>query len=93
MNTEKLSHPPIAPLCSSTTSGETKKQIYVQKEIKVALDVADEKPEGTIFVIPLRLSDCKVPERLQHLQWVNYFEPGGYRNLRKALSIRARQLC
>src|SRR5580693_2372912 len=25
---------------------------YVQKEIKLALDVADEKPEGSIFIIP-----------------------------------------
>src|SRR3712207_6126465 len=26
---------------------------YVQKEIRYALDVADEQPEGTIFIIPL----------------------------------------
>jgi hypothetical protein len=31
------------------------KEGYVQKEIKYALDVADEKPEGVIFFIPARL--------------------------------------
>ncbi len=31
---------------------------YVQKEIKYALDAADEKPEETIFIIPLRFEDC-----------------------------------
>jgi hypothetical protein len=41
-----------------------KKEGYFQKEIKKILDVADEKPEGTIFVVPLRLDDCQVPRRL-----------------------------
>ncbi len=31
------------------------KEGYVQKEIKDALDVAEEKPEGAIFLIPARL--------------------------------------
>jgi hypothetical protein len=65
---------------------------YVQKEIKYALDVADEQPEGTIFLIPLRLEECKVPERLEHCQWVNYFEDNGYEKLIKALRIRAKTL-
>jgi diadenosine tetraphosphatase ApaH/serine/threonine PP2A family protein phosphatase len=38
---------------------------YVQKEIRYALDVADEQPEGAIFLIPLRLEECEVPERLR----------------------------
>src|SRR5262245_46901184 len=35
---------------------------YVQKEIKKALDRADQKPEGTVFIIPVKLGPCKVPE-------------------------------
>ena len=35
---------------------------YVQRELKLALDVADEKLENTIFIIPLRLDDCPAPE-------------------------------
>ena len=38
------------------------KKGYIQKEIGLALDVADEQPEGAIFVIPLILEDCEVPE-------------------------------
>jgi hypothetical protein len=34
------------------------KEGYVQKEIKYALDVADEKPEGVIFFISVRLEAC-----------------------------------
>ena len=65
---------------------------YVQKEIRYALDVADEQPEGTIFLIPLRLEECEVPERLCSLQWVNLFEDNGYERLVQALRVRATQL-
>jgi hypothetical protein len=74
-------------VCLSKTS--TTKSGYVQKEIKSALDVADEQPEGTIFLIPARLEECIVPARLSHLQWVNLFERAGYANLLKALRLRA----
>src|SRR6185369_5525939 len=53
--------------------GSTTKAGYVQREIKVALDIADEQPEGTIFLIPLRLEQCSVPVRLQRLHWVDIF--------------------
>lgn len=62
---------------------------YLQKEIKLALDVADEQPEGTIFVIPVKLEECDVPERLRHLQWVNLFEERGYERLLRALDKRS----
>jgi hypothetical protein len=61
---------------------------YVQKEIKYALDVADEQPEGGIFLIPVRLENCDVPERLRRWQWVDLFEKRGYDKLVKALRTR-----
>jgi hypothetical protein len=60
---------------------------YVQKEIKMALDIADEKPEGHIFVIPLKLEECEVPDRLQTFQWVDLFKERGYERLKSALSF------
>ena len=48
---------------------------YVQKEIKFALDVANEQPEDTIFLIPLKLEECEMPERLSRWQWVESFQP------------------
>ena len=65
---------------------------YIQKEIKFALDVADEQPEDTIFLIPLKLEDCEMPERLSRWQWVNHFDPNGYARLMKALRARAGSL-
>jgi hypothetical protein len=53
------------------------------------LDVADEQPEGAIFLIPLRLEECQVPDRLSQWQWVNYFDERGYERLLQALRKRA----
>ncbi len=47
-------------VCLSNSS--ITKEGYIQKEIRFALDVAEEKPEGTIFLIPARLEDCSVPD-------------------------------
>lgn len=65
------------------------KEGYVQKEIKFALGVADEKPEGTIFIIPARLEDCQIPERINRFHWVDLFSDDGYERLLKALRVRA----
>ncbi|MGB3787969.1 MAG: TIR domain-containing protein [Phormidesmis sp.] len=65
------------------------KRGYVQKEIKNALDVADEQPEGTIFIIPLRLEECELPQRLSRWHYVNFFEVDGYKRLMLALQYCA----
>ncbi len=61
---------------------------YVNKEIGFALDAADQQPDGTIFLIPARLDECDVPERLSPYQWVNLFESKGYASLLRALKAR-----
>lgn len=68
------------------------KRGYVQKEIQMALDVADEQPEGAIFLIPVRFERCVVPDRLSRWQWVNLYEPGGSVQLMRALATRAATL-
>jgi formylglycine-generating enzyme required for sulfatase activity len=65
------------------------KEGYVQKEIKRALDIADEKPDGTIYDIPLRLETCEIPTRLSKKQWLDYYADGACEKLLKALKIRA----
>ena len=74
------------------TRSSITKEGFVQKEIREALDVADEKPEDTIFVIPLKLEECRVPDRLRRWQWVNLFAPDGYDKLTRALHVRATAL-
>ncbi len=52
-----------------------KNEGYFQKEMRVALDIAMEKPEGQISIIPVRLEKCKVPARISKYQWVDLFDP------------------
>jgi formylglycine-generating enzyme required for sulfatase activity len=68
------------------------KEGYVQKEIKRALDIADEKPDGTIYDIPLRLEACEIPTRLSKKQWLDYYAEGAHEKLLKSLKIRAQGL-
>jgi hypothetical protein len=70
---------------------------FFHKELKLALDAAAEKPDGTIFIIPIRLDDCDVPERLLPYQYVDYFGDEAqkdhvYSSLISALKIRAENL-
>lgn len=77
----------VVVICLSNKS--ITKEGYVQKEIKFALDSAEEKPEGTIFLIPARLEDCVVPERLDRWQWVDLFDENGFMKLLRSLKLRA----
>jgi hypothetical protein len=61
------------------------KRGYVQKEIKEALDAADTMPEGEIFIIPVRLEECEVPERLSTWQWIDIFRTNGFKKIVDAL--------
>jgi hypothetical protein len=59
---------------------------YRQKEIVRALEVAEEMAEGQAFIIPVRLDECEVPERLRRWNWVDLFHDGGYIKLLAALT-------
>lgn len=77
-------------VCLSSIS--VNKEGYIQKELKFAQDHQDEKPRGTIFLIPLRLDKCETPYDLQDIQWGDYTASDGLEKLIKALNIRAGQL-
>ena len=63
----------------------------VQKEIKKALDFSDEKPEGAVFIIPVRLEECKPPERLLKWHYADYFEGQRERGIQRLhISLRKR---
>ena len=82
-----LNRSDVVLVCLSSNS--INKTGYVQKEIKEVLDAAELRPEGAIFVIPVKLEDCVVPDRLAKWQWVNLFERNGYKQLVLALRVHA----
>lgn len=77
-------------VCLSKSS--VSKKGYVQKEIKQALDVAEEFPEGIIFLIPARFEECEIPERISKWHWVNLYEEKGTELLLRALEARTSQI-
>lgn len=72
------------------------KQGYVQKEIRDALEIWDEKPENEIYVLPVRL-DRSMPlhPRIQRSNWIDLFhgyEEGLLRILRVISPLAAMKL-
>jgi hypothetical protein len=56
------------------SSNSVSKRGFVQKELKHALDILDEFPESSVFIIPIRLDNCVLrSERLRKLHWVDIF--------------------
>jgi len=72
-------------VCLSANS--VRKRGWVQREMKQALDLWQEKLEDDIYLIPVRLEDCEAPESLRDFQWVNLFEEDGWERLVKAIQI------
>jgi len=77
----------IVLVCLSKSS--TSKIGFVNKEIKYALDAADERPEGDRYLIPGLLEPCDVPNRISPWHWVRLYEVDGYDKLVAALRSRA----
>jgi hypothetical protein len=64
----------------------TKKGAF-QAEIRYALDCARRVPLDAIYLVPVRLDDCRVPARIQkEWQYVDLF-PDRERGLRRLLSV------
>jgi DNA-binding response OmpR family regulator len=71
------------------------KRGMVQKEVRIALDVWREHLESDVYLIPLRLTACAVPQAISEFQWVDYFEDDGWerlvRGIRRGLAYRAKK--
>ena len=81
-------------LCLSHES--VRKKGYLQREFRLALNQYAEKPPNTIFLIPLKLNECQMPDlqlpdlgvNLQDIQWLNYWEADGFENLVRAIKYQ-----
>jgi hypothetical protein len=54
---------------------------FRHEELKIVLEKAGSIPEGEIFLIPVRLEECRVLEPLSRWQYVDLFEADGYKRL------------
>lgn len=74
------------------SAGSVSKEGFLQREIKFALQVADEKPDETIYIVPTRLEPVELPRRFREYQAANLYDADGYEKLRQSLAIRAAQI-
>jgi TIR domain len=58
---------------------------FVQREVRLALDAADSRPDRSIYVIPLRLDQTPVPTRLARLQYVDTNEADWFARIKYSL--------
>lgn len=79
----------VVVICLS--KGAITKRGYIQKEIRLALDVAEEVPEDDVFIIPLKIEPCDPPSRLCRYQWTEIYSDG-YNKLIDSLARQARKL-
>lgn len=58
---------------------------YRHEELKIAVKKAASLRDGGVFIIPVRLDECELPESLRRWQRLDLFEPDGYKKLIGAL--------
>jgi hypothetical protein len=58
---------------------------FRHEELRIALEKAASLPDGRVFLIPLRLEPCELPELLRRWQCVDLFEADGYKRLIRVL--------
>lgn len=73
------------------SSYSVSKRGYVQREFKLALDTLQEIPGGQIFIIPVRLDACTIPDRFSHIHHVDLYEPEGFDLVLKAIQSKAKK--
>jgi TIR domain len=69
------------------TRDSTRQLGYVETEIRQALEAAQKRPKGSIFIIPLKLTFCDPPPQLKSLHWLDLsgHEPGSFDRILEVL--------
>lgn len=74
--------------CLSTRS--VNKRGVFQKELKHAFEVLSEIPEGHVFLIPIRLDKCVVPDRFSPIQYLDWFCQDAHPKLLQSISLASK---
>lgn len=82
-------------LCLSRNS--IQRRGVLQKEVKTALDVLEEKLDNDIFLIPTWIEpgavpQDEIPETLGEYEWVNLSDPGGWDKLIRSIEVQLKRL-
>lgn len=64
------------------------KRGFVQREFKLALEYCEEKLETDIYIIPFKIDECEVPEKLAKYQWSELKQDMHFMAVIQALNIQ-----
>lgn len=64
------------------------KRGYIQREYRLALQNWEIKLESDIYIIPVLIDDCEVPDSLNKFQWVRYDGESAFEDILKALDAQ-----
>ena len=78
------------------SSASVAKRGYIQKEFRMAMEELGNIPPDEIYLIPLRLDECEIPDlrqseyglNLQDLHWSDYWQPDGFEKLIRAIALK-----
>ncbi len=59
----------------------------LQKEVRAALVSETGMLSTDIYLIPVRISDCPMPDELSSFQWVDLFDESGWGRLLSAIKV------
>lgn len=62
------------------------KRGYVQKEFKLAIQYFEEKLDDDIYIVPLKIDNCEIPDTLNKFQWVEYSNSECFNRVLNSLS-------
>jgi putative uncharacterized protein C1_0012 len=64
------------------------KRGYVQREFRLALDYCEEKLDSDIYIIPVKIDLCDVPEKLAKFQYIEFCTPTALEDIINALNFQ-----
>ncbi len=67
------------------------KRGFFQTELKDGMEVLKEKLKSDIYLIPVRLEECDLPEDLNHIHRVDLFAEDGWEKLVSAIQVEIRR--
>jgi len=62
-----------------------KKQSVFRDELSLALKIQKKLFRTEVFIVPVRLTDCAIPEEFKQFHYINLFEKSGFTELVKVL--------
>ena len=64
---------------------------YIHREMRDTLDEVYNLPQGSVYMIPVRLDDCEIPHNLSEWHWVDMDTKDGFEKIISAIYYQKRK--